>query len=295
MHQAAFAPSLLRHGEKHTDPGYSMPCPFNGARPGSERIIPCMQTAVPMSTLYIVATPIGNLEDVTLRALRILGSVEILACEDTRRTARLLQRHEIARPRVVFPYHEHNEQRSAERIGEYLDKGLDVALCSNAGYPGISDPGYRAVALAIERGHRIEVIPGASAVPAALIASGLPTSGYTFRGFAPRKSGQRRTFLEERKDFSDTLVFYESPYRLGRFLADALAVYGDRRAAICVELTKHFERIHRGWLRDLLDEFGEKKMKGELVVVIAGNHPKFIRSTPPGTECPDDGGQPSAP
>ena len=242
-----------------------------------------------MATLYIVATPIGNLEDVTLRALRVLGEVEVLACEDTRRTANLLQRHGVSRPRVVFSSHEHNEQRAAERICGYLGQGLNVAVCSNAGYPGISDPGYRAVSMAVEDGHRIEVIPGASAVPVALIVSGLPTSSYTFRGFAPRKSGQRCTFLGQDRETSHTLVLYESPHRLGRLLADAKTALGDRRAAVCLELTKQFERVHRGWLSDLAAEFAEAKVKGEAVVVIAGNHPKFVRS-------PDDAdGVPDAP
>ncbi len=230
-----------------------------------------------MATLYIVATPIGNLEDVSLRALRVLREVGVLACEDTRHTAILLQRHGLPRPAIVFSHHEHNERRAAEQILGHLDAGRDVAVCSNAGYPGISDPGYDAIALASAAGHRIEVIPGASAVPVALLASGLPTSSYTFKGFPPRKPGRRRAFLEQERELPHTLVIYESPYRLGRLLAEALEVLGDRRAAVCLELTKQFERVHRGWLSELAPQFAEGKVKGEVVVVVAGSHPKFSR------------------
>ena len=228
-----------------------------------------------MSILYIVATPVGNLEDVSLRALRILGSVPVLACEDTRHTGLLLQHHGVPRPAVVFSYHEHNEDRAAERIVRCLDQGQDVAVCSNAGYPGISDPGYTAVRQAVAGGHEVQVIPGASAVPLALLVSGLPCSSYTFKGFPPRKSGRRRAFLEQEATLPHTLVIYESPFRLGRLLAEARSVLGDRRAAVCLELTKQFERVHRGWLSDLAEQFAGTRVKGEAVVVIAGNHPKL--------------------
>ncbi len=231
-----------------------------------------------MSTLYLVATPIGNLEDVTLRAIRVLGSVPVLACEDTRRTAILLERHGIRRPPVVFSHHEHNEDRAAAEVLAHLDAGRDVAVCSNAGYPGISDPGYAAVTRALAAGHRVEAIPGASAVPVALLVSGLATSSYTFKGFPPRRSGRRRAFLEQDRDLPHTLVFYESPFRVGGLLAEALAVLGDRRAAVCVELTKQFERVYRGWLSELAPQFAEGRIRGEVVVVIAGNHPKFSRT-----------------
>jgi 16S rRNA (cytidine1402-2'-O)-methyltransferase len=230
-----------------------------------------------MSTLYLVATPVGNLEDITLRALRVLGSVPVLACEDTRHTGILLQRHGLPRPGIVFSHHEHNEDRAAAQILSHLEAGRDVAVCSNAGYPGISDPGYSAVGLAVGAGHRIEVIPGASAVPLALLLSGLPTSSYTFKGFPPRRGGRRQAFLEQERDLPHTLVVYESPFRVSQLLGAALAALGDRRAAVCLELTKQFERVQRGWLSELAREFDGVRVRGEVVVVIAGNHPKFCR------------------
>ncbi|NMA45475.1 MAG: rRNA (cytidine-2'-O-)-methyltransferase, partial [Lentisphaerae bacterium] len=143
-------------------------------------------------------------------------------------------------------------------------------------YPVISDPGYPAVVAAIAAGHEVIAIPGASAVPLALISSGLPCSSYTFKGFPPRKAGRRRSFLAMDSDLPHTLVFYESPFRIGKLLADALEVYGDRQAAVCLELTKQFERVHRGTLATLAADFADRKVKGEAVVVIAGNKPKFI-------------------
>ena len=233
-------------------------------------------------TLYVIATPIGNLEDVTLRALRVLGEVDALACEDTRRTRRILDRHNVTRPQTVFSYHEHNEDRAGERILGLLQEGLSVGLCTNAGYPGISDPGYRIVSVAREREIRVEVLPGAGAVEAALLASGLPTSSYTFKGFPPKKSGRRKQFLEMEREAPHTLVFFESPYRVGKLLEDAYEVLGDRSAAVCLELTKKFERVKRGFLSDLCEQFRDTKPKGEVTVVIAGNHPKFCRQAPPG-------------
>ena len=231
-----------------------------------------------MSTLYIVATPIGNLGDLTYRAGDTLRTVDALACEDTRHTLQLLSKHEIPRPGIVFSHHEHNEERAAQRILGLLADGRTVAVCSCAGYPGISDPGFRTIQLAAEAGYRIEVIPGASAVPVALLMSGLPTSSYTFRGFPPRKSGRCRTFLAQDCDLPHTQIFYESPFRIGKFLALALDVLGDRRGAVCLELTKLHERVHRGWLAELAEEFADVKVKGEAVIVIAGNHPKYLRS-----------------
>jgi len=230
-----------------------------------------------MSTLYVIATPIGNLEDVTLRAVRVLGEVDALACEDTRRTRVLLERHDIPRPKTIFSYHEHNEEQAARRVVELLDKGATVGLVSNAGYPGISDPGYRAISSAIEAGHDVIALPGAGAVETALAASGLPAASFTFKGFPPKKPGKRRKFLELDAALPHTLIFYESPQRTAILLADALEVYGDRRAAVCVELTKKFERVTRGWLADLAEEFADAKIKGEVTVVIAGANEKFMR------------------
>ena len=231
-------------------------------------------------TLYVIATPIGNLEDITLRALRILGEVEALACEDTRMTRRIFERHAVKSPRTIFSYHEHNEPAAGQRILGLLEAGQSVALTTDGGYPGISDPGYRIIAECRNRGYNVEVIPGPSAVTIALVASGLPTSSYTFKGFPPRKPGPRKTFLAMEKDLPHSLVIFESPFRVGRLLQDALEVLGNRLAAVCVELTKKFEEVHRGYLADLADKFKEKATKGEITIVIAGSNPKFEKNEP---------------
>ena len=230
-----------------------------------------------MGTLYVVATPIGNLEDISLRALRILAEVDVLACEDTRMTRRILDRYEIERPRTYFSYHEHNEERAGARILGLLDDGLNVALCSDGGCPGVSDPGYRIIRDCHEAGHDVDVLPGPTAVTTALLASGLSTSSFTFKGFPPRKSGPRKRFLEEDGDTPHTLIIYESPFRIGKLLADAFEVLGDRQAAVCIELTKKFERVERGFLAELAGQFDDRKVKGEVCLVIAGNNPKFHR------------------
>jgi 16S rRNA (cytidine1402-2'-O)-methyltransferase len=237
-----------------------------------------------MSTLYVIATPIGNLEDVTFRAVRTLGEVDALACEDTRRTRILLERHDIPRPKTVFSYHDHNEEQAARRVVQLLDGGATVGLVSNAGYPGVSDPGYRAISSAIDAGHDVIALPGAGAVGTALAASGLPAVSFTFKGFPPKKPGKRRKFLEMDAALPHTLVFYESPLRTAVLLADAREIYGDRRAAVCIELTKKFETISRGWLADLAEEFADAKIKGEVTVVIAGANEKFLRDAEGGTE-----------
>ncbi|MBN1256622.1 MAG: 16S rRNA (cytidine(1402)-2'-O)-methyltransferase [Planctomycetes bacterium] len=229
--------------------------------------------------LYLIATPIGNLEDITLRALRVLGEVEALACEDTRITRKIFQRHEIALPQTIFSYHEHNEAQAGRKILDLLEQDLAVGLCTNAGYPGISDPGYRIASEAIEAGFEVQVLPGPGAVEAALLSSGLSTSSFTFKGFPPRKEGKRQRFLEMEKDLPHTLIIYESPHRTAKLLASALAVFGDRRAAVCIELTKKFEKVRRGYLSELLSELAGKTIKGEVAVVIAGNNEKFIRDS----------------
>lgn len=243
-----------------------------------------------MSTLYLIATPIGNLEDLTFRARRVLSEVDALACEDTRRTRVLLERHGIARPGVVFSCHEHNEHRVRPRILSLLGEGKTVGFCSNAGMPCISDPGYLAVTAAIEAGFEVQVIPGAGAVETALGLSGLPCTSYTFKGFPPKKAGRRKTCLEAEREASHTLVFFESPLRLESFLAAAFEVLGDRKAAVCVELTKVHERVHRGFLSDLRRDFSGVTVKGEVTIVIAGNHPKFVRDAPSGRGQQSEGG-----
>lgn len=218
--------------------------------------------------LYLVATPIGNLGDITLRALEILRSVDYVASEDTRKTGLLLKHFEIKKPQIAF--HEHNEEKAGQRIIALLEAGQSIAVVSNAGTPGIADPGYTLVRRAVELELPVTMIPGASAVIMALVLSGLPSHGFTFRGFSPRKSGKRRTFLEVDRDSPHTLIFYESPYRLREFLADALAVFGDRPAAVANELTKLFESVKRGSLSELIAQLDEGEPRGEYVVVIAG-------------------------
>lgn len=218
--------------------------------------------------LYLVATPIGNLDDITLRALETLRSVDYVASEDTRKTGLLLKHFDIKKPQISF--HEHNEQRAAQRIVGLLEEGQSVAVVSNAGTPGISDPGFTLVREAIQRGLSYTMIPGPSAVVMAVVLAGLPSHAFTFRGFPPRKGGKRRRFLEVDRESPHTLVFYESPYRLEAFLTDALAVYGDRPAALANELTKLFESVIQGTLSSLLAHVQAEEPRGEYVVVIAG-------------------------
>jgi 16S rRNA (cytidine1402-2'-O)-methyltransferase len=229
-----------------------------------------------VAKLIVIATPIGNLEDITLRAVRVLGELNALACEDTRHTRILFEAHHIASPRIIISYREKNEAQAEARIIGMLKEGLSVGICSDAGYPGISDAGYRLISRAVEEGFEIEVIPGAGAVEPALISSGLPTSSFTFKGFPPRKPGVRRRFLTQDKDQPHSLVFYESPFRVSALLSDALDVYGDRRAAVCIELTKKFERVYRGTLSELCAQFKDQAIRGEVTVVVAGNNPKFL-------------------
>ncbi len=228
--------------------------------------------------LYIVATPIGNLDDMSRRGVAALKEADVIACEDTRRTRILLQHFDIPRPADVVSYREGREDRAGHRLLSALEAGQTVALCSDGGMPGISDPGYRLVRLAVEHGLELQVIPGASAVPVALVVSGLSTSSYTFKGFPPRKSGALRRFFEAERDLPHTLVVFESPYRVGKCLAAAHEVLGDRQAAVCIELTKKFERVSRGYLSGLAAEFADAKVKGEVTLVIAGNNPKFART-----------------
>jgi 16S rRNA (cytidine1402-2'-O)-methyltransferase len=218
--------------------------------------------------LYLIATPIGNLGDISLRALETLRQVDLIASEDTRKTGLLLKHFEIKKPQMAF--FEHNEQRAGRKIIEALLQGKSVALVSNAGTPGISDPGFTLVRQAIEAGIPVTMIPGPSALIMAVVLSGLPMHAFTFRGFPPHKSGPRRRFLAVDRDSLHTLVFYESPYRLSKFLEDALAVYGDRQAAVTNDLTKLFETIHRGTLSELVALFSDTEPRGEYTVVIAG-------------------------
>jgi 16S rRNA (cytidine1402-2'-O)-methyltransferase len=218
--------------------------------------------------LYLVATPIGNLDDISLRALETLRAVDYVASEDTRHTGRLLKHFEIKKPQIAF--HEHNEERAVGRILALLEAGHDVALVSDAGTPGIADPGYTLVRAAIDKALPLTMIPGPTSAIMAVVLSGLPAHSFTYRGFPPRKKGKRRSFLAIDRDSPHTLVFFESPHRLKSFLADALEVYGDREAAVANELTKLFESVTRGRLSEILIALDEDAIRGEYVIVIAG-------------------------
>lgn len=226
---------------------------------------PLSFTAMP---LYLVATPIGNLEDITLRALRILREVDVIACEDTRHTGRMLQHFGISKPLVS--YHEHNERERALELTARMAKGESVALVSDAGTPGISDPAYRIVTAAIEQGIAVVPIPGPVALITALIAAGLPTDAFLFAGFLPSKQQARRARLEELQTQRATLVLYEAPHRLRETLADAVAILGDRQAVVARELTKLYEEFVRGTLSELAERFATQEPRGEQVLVIAG-------------------------
>ena len=227
--------------------------------------------------LYIVATPIGNLGDMCSRAIEGLRAADAIACEDTRRTRALLSHFEIPRPDIMISYREGTENRAGARVISLLESGKIVALCSDGGYPGISDPGFRLIQSVAERGFDLQVLPGASAIHVALLTSGLSTSSYTYKGFPPRKAGALNRFFAEEGDRPHTLVVYESPMRVHKSLSAALSTLGDRRAAVCIELTKKHERTSRGYLADLCAEFEGKTVKGEVTIVIAGNNPKFAR------------------
>jgi 16S rRNA (cytidine1402-2'-O)-methyltransferase len=223
-----------------------------------------MQAAV-----YLVATPIGNLEDITLRALRTLRECDVIACEDTRHTRKLLNRYDVQKP--LISCHEHNERARAQQIVERVLAGQAVAIVSDAGLPGISDPGYRVVQAAIAAGVRVIPIPGPSAVDTAVVASGLPTDSFLYAGFLPAKSGQRIKALEALAAEKTTLVFYESPHRLLRTLADAQSVLGNRQAVVARELTKTHEEFLRGTLAEIhADLAARESVKGEIVLLVAG-------------------------
>ena len=229
-----------------------------------------------MSKLHVVATPIGNLGDLSPCALEALKSSALIACEDTRRTWALLTHFGIPRPEMVS-YRQGNEERLTERIIAAVESGTEVSLCSDGGYPGISDPGYRLIRACAQRGVAYEIVPGPSAVTVALLMSGLSTSSFTFRGFPPRGPGALRNWFAEDRDKEHTLICYESPFRVHATLEAAFDALGDREAAVCIELTKLHERVSRGYLSDLAAEFKDVRIKGEVAIVIAGCNPKFSR------------------
>jgi 16S rRNA (cytidine1402-2'-O)-methyltransferase len=227
-----------------------------------ERELPPLQP----STLYLVATPIGNLEDITLRALRTLRECDVVAAEDTRRTGLLLKHFEISKP--LLSYFQFNEAKRSEEILEQLGRGGKVALVTDAGSPGISDPGERVVKAAITAGYRVEPVPGPSALVAALTASGLPSDEFHFVGFLPHKSGQRRRKLERLKEVPGTLVLYESPYRVEKLLEELAEIVPERQVVMARELTKKFEEFLRGKPGELLDLTKKRTLKGEFVVLV---------------------------
>lgn len=217
-------------------------------------------------TLYLVATPIGNLEDITLRALRILKQVALVACEDTRQTKKLLQHYQIATPTIS--YHDHNEQERTPQLLARLQNGESIALVSDAGTPMLSDPGHTLVAAAIQAQIPLVALPGASALLTALVCAGLPTETFMFIGFLPAKAGERRKHLKELVDQQTTLIFYEAPHRIIPMLTDALEILGNCNAVVARELTKIYEEFRRGKLATLLEQLQTTPPRGELVVLI---------------------------
>jgi len=222
-------------------------------------------------TLYLVATPVGNLEDITLRALRTLRECDLIAAEDTRHTGQLLRHFGISKPLVS--YFQFNEAKRSEEILDRLGRGEKISLVTDAGTPGISDPGERVVAAALKAGYRVEAVPGACALVAALTASGLPTGEFHFIGFLPHKSGQRRNQLETLKGVEGTLVFYESPYRVLKMLSELKEVFPERRVVLARELTKKFEEYLRGTPAELLTQLENRAIKGEFVVLVSPSNP----------------------
>ena len=220
------------------------------------------------SALYIVSTPIGNLDDITLRALRTLKEVQLIAAEDTRRTGLLLKHFGIQTP--LTSYFEGNELKKRDFILSRLKQGDQVALVSDAGTPGISDPGYRLIQMAIEQNISVIPIPGPSAVIAALSVAGLPTDSFLFKGFLPHKSKKRRDLLQQLEGVRETLILYESPHRISETLQDILEILGDREIALTRELTKVYEEVFRGKVSDVLQQIGAKTLKGEITLVVSG-------------------------
>ena len=229
-----------------------------------------------MSTLFLVATPIGNMEDITARAVRVLGEVELIAAEDTRQTAKLLNHLNIHKR--LTSYYEHNKLDKLGEILEALNRG-DVALVSDAGTPALNDPGYELVRAVLDAGHQVSPVPGPSAPVAALVASGLPTDRFLYLGYLPRKSSERRRQLQEIRVLPYTLVFLEAPHRLLGTLQDMISEFGERQIAVARELTKHFEEIYRGTLAEAAAHFKAIAPRGEITLVVAGASPQAAQWT----------------
>lgn len=226
-----------------------------------------MPDSIQKGVLYVVATPIGNLEDITYRAVRTLREAGLIACEDTRHTRKLLDHYGIAAKLVS--YHEHNEAERAVELVQKLHEGVSIAQVSDAGMPGISDPGYRLIRLALEQGIRVVPVPGPSALVAALAASGLATDAFEFRGFLPAKSGQRRTMLEQVRGAAHTVIFYEAPHRIHESVHDIVAVLGPTRALVIArEMTKLHEEFLRGTAAEVQAAIRDRELKGEITILI---------------------------
>jgi len=234
----------------------------------AERLASGEEILVEPGVLYLVSTPIGNLDDVTLRALRVLKEVDLIAAEDTRHTGLLLKHYDLKKS--LTSYHDFNKERKAPLLIERLKANQSVAVTSDAGTPGISDPGYYLVQLAIQNDIKVVPVPGASAFLSALVVSGLPTDRFVFEGFLPTKPGRRRKRLKELQEEERTLIFYESPHRFARMLDDVSQILGQRRMVVARELTKKFEEILRDTPEGIRQAFGERKIRGELVVLVEG-------------------------
>jgi 16S rRNA (cytidine1402-2'-O)-methyltransferase len=234
----------------------------------TESVAPGGQVCVEPGVLYLLSTPIGNLDDITLRALRVLKEVDLVAAEDTRHTGILLKHYDLKKS--LTSYHDFNKERKAPLLIERLKANQSVAVCSDAGTPGISDPAYYLVRLAIREKIKVVPIPGASAFLSALVVSGLPTDRFVFEGFLPAKPGKRRKRLEELREEKRTLIFYESPHRFARMMDDLSEILGQRRVVVARELTKKFEEVLRGTPETITRSLGTRKIKGELVVLVEG-------------------------
>ena len=235
---------------------------------------------MPRGKLVLCATPIGNLEDVTLRLLRVLAEAQVVACEDTRRTRKLLTHHGVQVTRLVT-YNEANERRRAPELLQMIQRGATVALVSDAGMPGLSDPGYRLVKACTDDGLHVEVVPGPTAAISALAISGLPPARFVFEGFLPRKKGDRQRRLEALKDEERTIVIYESPHRVEAALIDLADAWGPRPAALARELTKMHEEVRRGTLPELVEGVKKDPPRGEIVLVIGGQLQRDREVDPP--------------